>query len=47
VLNTPLHYALMNKNFKMADILIDRWTDQTLKNKENLTAWQYVGYNNN
>jgi hypothetical protein len=32
----------MHKNFKMADLLIDRYADQTLKNKEELTPWQLV-----
>ena len=41
-LNTPLHYALNNKNYKIADILLKEGADETIKNKYNLTPWQYI-----
>ena len=41
-LNTSLHYALNNKNYKIADILLKEGADETIRNKYNLTPWQYV-----
>ncbi len=41
-MNTPLHYALINSNYKLADMLINAGADQTLKNKRNLTPWQVL-----
>jgi hypothetical protein len=32
----------MQKNYKMADMLIKGGADETLKNKENLTPWQVL-----
>ncbi len=41
-LNTPLHYALNNKNYKIADILLKEGADETIRNQYNLTPWQYL-----
>lgn len=39
-LNTPLHFALSHKNFKIANLLIKKKADEELKNKKGLTPWQ-------
>ena len=39
-LNSPLHYALIYKNFEIADILIKYGACENLKNGEGLTPWQ-------
>ena len=41
-LNTSLHYALINKNFKIADIFLKEGADETLLNKFGLSPWQYA-----
>ena len=41
-LNTPLHYALNNKNFKISDILLKAGADEKIVNKINLTPWEFM-----
>ena len=41
-LNTPLHYALKNKNFKISDLLLKAGANEKIVNKINLTPWQFM-----
>ena len=41
-LNTPLHYALNSKNFKISDILLKAGADEKIVNKINLTPWEFM-----
>ena len=41
-LNTPLHYALNNKNFKISDILLKAGADEKIVNKINLTPCEFM-----
>ena len=41
-LNTPLHYALKNRNFKISDLLLKAGANEKLVNKANLTPWQFM-----
>ena len=43
-LNTPLHYALIYKNFEISDLLIKYGANENLKNGDGLTAWQCLNY---
>lgn len=38
--NAPLHHALMNKNFKLVNMLLAKKADEELINKNGLTPWQ-------
>ena len=40
-LNTPLHYALSNKNYKISDMLLKAGADEKIVNKINLSPWEY------
>lgn len=42
-LNTPLHYALSRRNFKLANLLISNKADEIFRNKRLLTPWQCLG----
>jgi hypothetical protein len=42
-MNSPLHYALSHKNFKIANLLINRKADEELINTKGLTPWQCTG----
>ena len=42
-MNTPLHYAITHKNFKLADLLISKKANEELVNWNNLTPWQCIG----
>ena len=39
-LNTALHYALLNQNYAMADLLIKNGADEKIKNSDGLIPWQ-------
>ena len=39
-LNTALHYALLNQNYSMADLLIKNGADEKIKNSDGLIPWQ-------
>ena len=41
-LNTPLHNALKNKNYKIADLLIKCKADESILNIYKMTPWQYM-----
>ena len=41
--NTPLHYALANHDYRIADLLIKNGAKDYLENKDGNTAW----YKNN
>jgi ankyrin repeat protein len=43
LLNAPLHYALYAKNFKLANLLINKKADEELVNSKGLTPWQCIG----
>ncbi len=43
-MNTPLHIALIQKNFQLGDLLVRKKADETLKNSAGLTAWQCLTY---
>ena len=45
-LNSPLHYALIYKNFEISDLLIKYGANENLKNGDGLTAWQCLNYDN-
>jgi ankyrin repeat protein len=42
-MNSPLHYALSHKNFKIANLLISKKSDEELINIKGLTPWQCIG----
>ena len=44
-LNTPLHYSLNNKNFKISDMLLRAGADEKILNKINLSPWEFMDYN--
>ena len=37
--NTPLHYALSNKNYEIADLLIQNKAKDNIENIYGLTPW--------
>ena len=39
-LNTALHYALLNQNYALADLLIKNGADEQIKNSDGLIPWQ-------
>ena len=39
-LNTALHYALLNQNYALADLLIKNGADEKIKNSDGLIPWQ-------
>jgi len=39
-LNTPLHYALGNKNFDLVNFLLSKGADERKLNKNDLNPWQ-------
>ena len=42
--NTPLHYALKHKHFKIANLLISKKPDETAVNFIGFTPWMYLNY---
>jgi ankyrin repeat protein len=42
LLNTPLHYALSNQNFYIANILLKKRASENLCNKDGLIPWQCI-----
>jgi len=40
LLNTPLHYALLNRNFALTNLLISRNANQLLKNSFGMNPWE-------
>lgn len=43
-LNTPLHYALINRNYKISNLLIRSSANQNCKNEQGLNPWEYQSY---
>jgi ankyrin repeat protein len=44
--NTPLHYALKYKHFKIANLLISKKPDERAINFKGFTPWMYLNYEN-
>lgn len=42
-MNSPLHYALSHNNFKIANLLISKKSDEALINAKGMTPWQCIG----
>jgi hypothetical protein len=40
ILNTALHYALLNQDYKMADLLLKNGANEKIKNSDGLIPWQ-------
>jgi ankyrin repeat protein len=41
-LNTPLHHALMNRYYKIANLLISKKADEFMSNKKGMTPWMFI-----
>jgi ankyrin repeat protein len=44
--NTPLHHALKNKNYKIANLLREKKADEYIRNNKGQTPWMFMNEGN-